>query len=189
VLARKRVDHAVEIMAKLLPSWPTAHLLVIGRIEREPQYTEMIRNLIRERGLSGHVHLLGLRRDVPQLLKAGDVFLHTAERDPHPRAVLEAMAAELPVVAFSVDGVAETVVDGVSGKLVPFGEVAQAANAIDALLRDTDRRLRMGRQGRRRIEESFTAERTASGVAAVIAELLAGSGKPAHHEPINAAVF
>ncbi len=81
-----------------------------------------------------------------------------------PLVVLEAMAAGVPVVATSVGGTPEAVVDGETGLLVPPRDVDALAGAIDALLSDPERAQRLGAAGRRRARERFDADAAAQRV-------------------------
>src|SRR5439155_1084 len=81
-------------------------------------------------GLGDRLHLLGIRRDVPEILRTFDVFMLTSRWEGLPRVVLEAMASGLPVVASSVDGTAEVVRDGVNGLLVGAGGVGGVRRAV-----------------------------------------------------------
>ena len=114
---------------------------------------------IAEAGLGGVVHLLGWRNDVPELLAAMDLFLLTSLFEGLPRVVLQAMAASVPVVATETGGVAEVVVDGETGRLVPPGDPAAAAEAIVALARDRDTRRRFAVSARSRLGEEFDSRR------------------------------
>ena len=165
---RKGHDLAVAIVAQLIGEIPDAHLLVAGMLDRDLGHTNKIQMIIRRHGLGDRIHLLGLRTDVPRLLRGSDVFLHTAKKDPHPRAVIEAMAAGLPVVAFAVDGVTETVVDGDTGYLFSVGDVTGMAGAVRSLLKAPAQAAEMGKRGREYVRSHFTASRTAAQVAQVI---------------------
>ncbi len=110
---------------------------------------------IRRLGLEGRVQLAGERSDVPDLLAGSDVFVLSSRSEGLPVSVLEAMAAELPVVASHVGGLAELVVDGETGMLVPPGEPAALAEALGRLLDDRELRQRIGAAGRARAEDSF----------------------------------
>ena len=87
-------------------------------------------------GLGARVRFLGLRKDVPDLLAASDVTVHSSLREGLPRVVLEALAVGTPVVATDVGGVSDAVVDGVSGLLVPPEDPAALAGAVLATLAD-----------------------------------------------------
>ena len=110
--------------------------------------------------------------EVLAALRRADLFCLPArvardgDRDGLPNVIMEAMTQELPVVATRVAAIAEAVVDGDTGLLVPPEDAGLLAQAVAALAVDPDRRLRMGRAGRRRIVESFAA---APGVARLAA--------------------
>jgi glycosyltransferase involved in cell wall biosynthesis len=110
---------------------------------------------IRRLGLEGHVLLAGERSDVRALLADSDVFVLSSRSEGLPVSVLEAMAAELPVVASDVGGLRELVVDGQTGLLVPSGDAQALATALDRLIEDRDLRRTLGAAGRARAEELF----------------------------------
>jgi glycosyltransferase involved in cell wall biosynthesis len=99
-----------------------------------------------------------------------------------PNVVLEAFAAEIPVVATATGGTPEVVTDGVNGYLVPPGDPDALARRIGDVLASEERRRAMGRQGRQRIEEEFTFETQARGYARLFAELTEGASAPSKAE-------
>jgi sugar transferase (PEP-CTERM/EpsH1 system associated) len=101
------------------------------------------------------VRFLGFRNDVADLLSKGDLFVLSSVSEGIPLALLEAMAAGLPVVATSVGGVTEVVLPGQTGLLVPPGSPEALARAVLILLRDPATAHRMGQAGRQRIEKEF----------------------------------
>jgi glycosyltransferase involved in cell wall biosynthesis len=110
---------------------------------------------VRRLGLERIVELAGGRDDVAELLATADVFVLSSRSEGLPVSILEAMAAGLPVVATSVGGVPEVVVDGDTGLLVPPGDPSSLAAAIERLLADPALRRHLGEAGRRRITEHF----------------------------------
>lgn len=175
LVRRKGHEYLLAAMAQLANLFPGMRLLIAGDLERDQFYVELIQSTIQNDRLNHRVRLLGLRSDVPRLLADADIFVHTALQDPHPRVIIEAMAAGLPVVAFGVDGVAETVVDGQTGFLVPMGDTDGLVAAISKLVADPPTREKFGQEGRRRVLKHFTAEQTARKVAQVIDRVLASS--------------
>jgi glycosyltransferase involved in cell wall biosynthesis len=113
-------------------------------------------------GLSGAVRFVGFRSDVPRWLAAADVVVLPSFYEGLPLAAMEALAASRPVVATSVDGTPEVVVDGQTGLTVPPGDRVALAAAICRLLRDPLLARRLGQAGRRWVEERFAEERQVS---------------------------
>ena len=107
-------------------------------------------------GLGGRVHFLGQRSDVDRILSEAQVSLLVTNWEGFPLSILEAMRAGLPVVASSVGGVGESVVNEETGYLVPRGDVAALKERIARLLSDPELRVRMGAGGRNRFQRAFT---------------------------------
>ncbi len=121
--------------------------LLVGDGVMRPQ----VETLIDREGLTGRVELAGWRRDVPELLRGIDILLHTSLWEGLPRVFPEAMATGLPIVATRVDGAPEAVEDGVTGYLLPPGDVEGLAQRTMLLVADPDRRRRMGAEARLRV--------------------------------------
>ena len=173
---RKGQLHAVEAMAGIASAVPSAHLLLIGALDRDPEYVSRVEERIRELGLQEHATVLGFRRDVHALLRESELLLHTAISDPHPRAVIEAMAMGLPVVGFGIDGVSETVDSGSTGFLCAVGDVEGLARAAERLLLDSTLRRECSNRARRLARERFSADATARRVRTIIEQTLAATG-------------
>ena len=128
---------------------------------------------IADAGLEDAVHLLGWRDDIPELLAAMDIFLLTSLFEGLPRVVLQAMAASVPVVATDTGGVAEVVIHGESGYLVPPGNPAAAADAIVALAHDPGTRRRFASAARGRLGDEFNIRLMVGALEALYDEVLA----------------
>ena len=139
------------------------------RLERE----------VHDLGLERAVQLPGERDDVPELLATADVFALSSRSEGLPVSILEAMAAGLPVVASSVGGVSEEVVDGVSGLLVPPGDASALARALGRLVEDRELRRGLGAAGRARALEHFDLPEFRHAHLAVYEKLLAERELPA----------
>jgi sugar transferase (PEP-CTERM/EpsH1 system associated) len=124
--------------------------------------------------VTGRVHLLGERRDVPALLAGLDVFALPSIAEGISNTVLEAMATGLPVVATRVGGNPEMVEDGVTGALVPAGDRPALARALAAYVADPHLRQLHGKAGRQRVVEAWSLPAMAARYAALYRETLAG---------------
>jgi glycosyltransferase involved in cell wall biosynthesis len=123
-------------------------------------------------GVAARCRVLGARSDVPALLAAMDVVVLTSTSEGFPFVVLEAMATERPVVATAVNGVPEIVENGVTGWLAPRGDVDALARATLDVLAAPDAARRMGRAGRERVVDRFTAQRMVAETQALYLRLL-----------------
>lgn len=114
---------------------------------------------IRESGLERHFLWLGSRRDVAELLACCDMFVLPSESEGLPNALLEAMAAGLPVIATSVGGVPEVIEDEENGLLIPPCDPKALSVAICRLLQDDELRGRLARSGQKSVIERFSFPR------------------------------
>jgi glycosyltransferase involved in cell wall biosynthesis len=109
----------------------------------------------RDAVLGQRVQFLGYRRDIPDLLRAADIFTLPSHREGMPRSIIEAMLSGLPVVATDIRGSREEVIDGETGYLVPLGDVPALARALQRLAGDAGLRRSLGQASRRRAETLF----------------------------------
>jgi glycosyltransferase involved in cell wall biosynthesis len=109
-------------------------------------------------GLKDSVFFLGLRTDIPMLLKSFGIFVMSSKHEGHPIVALEAMAAGLPVVATNVPGLRDVIQDGVNGFLVDAHAPEALAEGLKKLILDADLRSSIGRNGRMYVERNFSIE-------------------------------
>jgi glycosyltransferase involved in cell wall biosynthesis len=152
-----------------------AHLVMLGA----GSMRDGIAAHIRERGLGGRIHLLGKIPDIPEALAGSDVFALSSDWEGSPLAVIEAMAAGLPVIGTAVGGVPELVESGRQGILVTAKDGAAFAQALRALLDDRDKRAEMAAAAKARAHTAFHLDRMARGYADVYSEVLGRSSQSA----------
>jgi glycosyltransferase involved in cell wall biosynthesis len=163
-------DVALDTVRALLGRFPSLRLVVAGDGPLRPWLQRAAATL------GDRVVLAGYRPDILAVLDAADVLVQPSRADAFPTAILEAMAASVPVVATDVGGIGELVRDGVTGTLVAAPPSAAAfAAALAPLLRDGALRRRLGSAGRERFEQEFTAARWARRLREVYVEVLEGA--------------
>ncbi len=174
-------DHEVLLRA-FAGIKPGPRLRLIG----DGPLRESCEQLAAELGIHDHIDFLGDRDDVPSLLASSDMFVLASNYEMLPISLLEAMRAGLPVIASAVGGVAEVVVHGESGLLVPPKSVPLLAEALTRLVEDRDLRLRLGRAARQRFNDRFQYSRQIELTRSVYLNVLLESGKPAPEIPRRA---
>jgi glycosyltransferase involved in cell wall biosynthesis len=143
---------------------PEARLLIVG----DGPYRPRVESLTRGLGLTSHVTIAGMRRDVARILGATDVFvLSTCLVEGLPLTILEAMASSLPVVASDVGGINEAVIHGETGLLVQAQDPVALSEAMLDLLVNTSKAKTLGERGHERAAARFTLERMVQETASV----------------------
>lgn len=143
------------------------------------RYIAALRRRTEELGLGGSLRFCGYVDSPSAIMLESDIVVHPAGNESFGRSVVEAMAAGLPVVGVAAGGVGETVLDGVTGFLVPEHDAASLGEAIAFLIASPGRRLEMGQAGRRRAEEHFSLDACARGVIDVYAASMTRPLSPA----------
>jgi glycosyltransferase involved in cell wall biosynthesis len=179
----------------------TPGLVMVARFSKQKDHASLLRALalLRERGLrpplslvggggarhrraverlaadlgldDGQVRVLGIRRDVPELLMGHQICVLSTHHEGMPLALVEGMAAGCAVIGSAVPGVREMIADGIDGRLVPPRDPAALALAIEALLRDPGAAARIAARGRDRALTEFSRERMTERYEALVAEL------------------
>lgn len=136
----------VESFALAHRASPGVRFVIVG----DGPMRSQVEARLKERNLADATVLTGLRRDIPELMAAFDVFTLNSLWEGLPRVLPQAMATGLPIVCTRADGSADAIVDGENGLLVPRSDPAAAAEQILRLLADPELRRRMGEAGQRR---------------------------------------
>ena len=150
-------NHAlfVDAAARVTKEIPNARFLIVGdgvlRVEMEERAKRL--------GLDGRMIFTGWRRDLPAIYADMAALVVSSNNEGTPFSAIEAMAASVPVVGTRVGGMPDLIRDGTTGLLVPPGNVEAMSAALVSLLRDPDRRHRMGEAARADVEQRFTVNR------------------------------
>jgi N-acetyl-alpha-D-glucosaminyl L-malate synthase BshA len=147
----KRIDLLLETVARVRPRDAFKLLILAG--ETFGPFAEHVRRL----GLADRVIVREKVNDIEDYLQVADIGLFTSETESFCLSILEAMCFGCPSVATRVGGIPEVVEDGRSGLLVPFGDVAALASALEALIHDETRRGALAQAAQARARERFSA--------------------------------
>jgi glycosyltransferase involved in cell wall biosynthesis len=145
----------IGALPAILAAHPNTYYLVVGSGSHQGALIEEASRA----GVSERVIFAGMRRDVPRLMAASDVFVLPTLTEALPTVLAEAMAAKLPIVASRVGGIPEMVTDARNGVLLEPEDSAALASASIQLLNSPGRRAAMGEEGRRIVNQKFSIER------------------------------
>lgn len=134
---------------------PVARLAIVG----DGTLRADVEAILRQAGVAELSWMAGSRNDVPELMRAFDIFALPSLAEGISNTILEAMASGLPVVATDVGGNGELIEAGVTGQLVPKADPAALADALARYIDDAALRAEHGRAGRQRVEQQFSLDR------------------------------
>jgi glycosyltransferase involved in cell wall biosynthesis len=140
----KRVDVILDAFARLAPAHPDLRLVVAGDGPAAPALKAQAQRL----GLDDRVVFAGMRSDMPDVMRAFDLFAFASEAEGFGLVLLEAMAARLPIVASDRPPMSDLVADGVNGLTAAVGDPEAFAAGLRRLLDDPALAARMGEAGR-----------------------------------------
>jgi hypothetical protein len=158
LVERKGLHILIEAFVRMVVD---AELWLVGGDWEAGEYPARIRAAIESLGIGSRVTLLNHRENVAPLLQQADIFVLPSLSEARPRSILEAMLAELPVVASDVGGIPTVVEHEASGLLVPPSDPSALADALDRLAASEATRIRLGKAGRQYVEQECQPERTA----------------------------
>lgn len=170
IIPRKGQIYLVRALPKVVARYPRVRVLLVGVIH-PPRYGEQVRREAARLGVSDNVLWLGERKDVPRLLQALDLYALPTLSDMLPMAMLEAMWAELPVLATYAGGIPEAITDGVEGWLVPPKDPDALANALIEMIANPDERARRAQNAHQRVLKSFTVQPQVAKIEAILRQV------------------
>lgn len=151
----KGIRDLFEAFTKLLLRCPEAHLLLVGEFEEGDPLPEELRARLKEHP---KVSITGMVKDPAPYYEAFTVLAFPSYREGLPNVPLEAAACGLPVVGYVATGTIDAIEDGVSGTLVPIGDIEAFSAALSSYLEEPRKAASHGAAGRRRIERCFRRE-------------------------------
>ena len=161
-----------HILLSALSGLNNVHAMIVGgALFGQKDYEAEIISLAHDLGLDDRVRFLGFRHDVPELMDAADIIVHTSVNpEPFGRVIVEGMLAGRPVIATRGGGVSEIVQDGVNGCLVPPDDAPALAELIDTLVKKPQFAQKIARTGYEGAVSRFSIETTRTAMARVLDE-------------------
>jgi glycosyltransferase involved in cell wall biosynthesis len=164
----KGLPFLLEAVSRLREQVATLQVLIIG----DGPQREALAQLIAKEGLQSCCHLLGNRRDTPDLYTAMDLFVLPSTKEAYPMVLLEAMACGCAVVATEVGEVSRIVDEGITGVVVPPGDPAALHGAIYRMLADRSQLKQMAQAAQLRARAQFSSTAMARSYAQIYGEAL-----------------
>jgi len=150
---------AIEAIKILKKKYPKIKCLIVGNVsnlEDDKKYFNYLKELVNNNGLSKNIIFTGFRKDIPDIISALDILIHTSVApEPFGRVILEGMIFSKPVIATSHGGPLEIIEDGISGFLVLPNNPEALAQKINYLLSHPEVAQRTGKEARKRVEKLF----------------------------------
>ncbi|MCI0555204.1 MAG: glycosyltransferase family 4 protein [Anaerolineae bacterium] len=151
---QKGHEFLVQAMSEVVNHFPNAKAGICGD---GPLHSQLEKQIL-QAGLSNHVRLLGAWEDVSPLLASTEIFILPSRWEGLSRALMEAMAAGLPVIAAQVDGIRDLITDGVNGLLVPSEDAGRLGNSILQLIEDAEMRKRLAAAGQAHVLQTHSVD-------------------------------
>lgn len=151
---RKGHKYLLESVGMLKKKYPDVIILLIG----DGILKANLEALTKQLHLEDNVRFLGYRTDIPELLNATDIYVHSSVEEGFGIAIIEAMAAGLPVIATNVGGIPEIITHNKNGILVPPEDPQALSSAMSDLIDHPDKRKTLAESGRRHVGANFTDE-------------------------------
>ena len=147
-------DILIGAFARISTTVPNAHLLLVGSTtgSEEADFARALYQRVTALRLENKVHFLGQRADVPQILRASDIFVFPSRSDGQGLALTEALAAGLPCVASRAGGIVDLVQDHDNGLLFEREDTNGLTACLEELLRDSDLRQRLADRGKQSVQ-------------------------------------
>jgi phosphatidyl-myo-inositol dimannoside synthase len=166
----KGADTLIAALPRVLKAAPDASLVLVGDGDDRPRLEQLARDL----GVSEHVRFLnGLTPEQPFACYANcDVFALPSRGEGFGLVFLEAMAHAKPVIGGAHGGIPDIVQDGVTGLLVPHGDTARLAEALEFLFNNPSQAMEMGARGRDRLEKTFSFAQFQTHLARILGDVL-----------------
>ena len=157
LIPKKGQKELLLVAPDIIETYPRVKFIIVGN--GNTAYRKELEDLSRKLNIVDNVIFTGFREDIPKIISAIDIFvLFTSHEEGLCRSILEAMASGKPVITTNVGGNPETVINNVTGILLPSQDISLLKNALLELIKDEKKRKEMGSKGRERVEKFFNID-------------------------------
>lgn len=156
VIRRKGHKDFIRAAAEVRQVISNVKFVIVGSVDK--QYLAELKNLVVELNLEKDIIFTGFQKNIPAVMRTIDLLVVPSWAEPFGRVIIEAMAAEKPVIAANTGGPPEIIVNGKTGLLIPPKNPTTLAKAIVTLLQNPEKAKTMGKMGYLRVKEKFSAE-------------------------------
>lgn len=156
LIRRKGHKDFIRAAAEVRQVIPNVKFVIVGSANK--QYLAELKNLVVELNQEKNIVFTGFQKNIPAIMKTIDLLVVSSWAEPFGRVIIEAMAAEKPVIATNAGGSPEIIVDGKTGLLIPPKNPTALAKVIIILLQNPEKAKTMGKMGYLRVQEKFSAE-------------------------------
>ncbi len=149
-----------HLLLEAVKNLPQVRVILVGKaLFGEENYVSELETIANKPELQGRIHWLGFRDDIPALMKACDIIVHTStEPEPFGRVIVEGQLAQKPVIASAAGGALEIIDDGVNGYLFPLGDAIALRHLIQKLVSDRALSQTIGQRGYESAKRNFSLE-------------------------------
>lgn len=171
-IGRLSPEKGHEVLLKAAEEITAKNAQVKFLIVGDGQLTQKLKSYAQDSGLGGKVVFTGIRSDIADILRASDIYVNSSFIEGLPITILEAMAAQLPIVATKVGAVPKVIKNGVNGILVEAGDIRGLSKAILSLVSHADKRKALAMQAYSDVNSDFSVERMCQQYIQIYQELL-----------------
>ncbi|MCX5638816.1 MAG: glycosyltransferase family 4 protein [Planctomycetota bacterium] len=165
----------LEAASRIAPSLPNARFMFVGDdiFGRDCDYKNSLLSYARNSSIAERVDFLGWQEDMDVVWPKINCLVHTADREPFGRVIIESMAHNVPVIAVDSCGPSEIIQNGKTGILVKAGDIEGLSDAMLKIAQDTYLAKKLTTTGYEHAFSNFTAEKTAAQIQEIYKEVLA----------------
>ena len=163
---QKNQSEVISIASELKNSPSNLHYIFVGH-HQDDAYMQLMMQKVYDLNLQSKIHFVGHRSNVADYLSASDILIHTSREESQGRVILEAMASRIPIIAYDVGGIHESLINRETGILVPFGRKDLLLEELKIMIQDEEKRKVYGNNGLNHVQ-NFSSQITSNQISRLI---------------------